>query len=165
MSNTTAVLTPKSFIKTLSIIHLGLMAGPFLFGVVIYSQTTDSYMDYSNTEDIFIYIVPIIAITGIFVGNLLFKQKMRSAGELDGLRPKLFQFQTASLIKYALIEGPALLGIVAFDNTSNLTYLYIAGILILFMYLLRPTKEKIALGLDLKGEEKAQFNKLDHPIP
>ncbi|TMU50916.1 hypothetical protein [Flagellimonas algicola] len=165
MDQSAAVLTPNSFVKTLSIIHLGLLAGPFLFGVVAYYQTENAFLDYTNTEDVFLFGVPIFAVTGIFVGNLLFKQMMTAAMKTDGLRPKLARFQTASLVKYALIEGPALIGTIAFLNTGNLTYLYISGVLILFLYLLRPTKEKIELGLDLKGDDKNQFNKLNQPIP
>lgn len=165
MDQSATALTPNSYTKTLSIIHLGLLAGPFILGVVAYLQTENPFLDYTNTEDVFIYVVPIFALSGIFVGNLLFKQMMTSAMKTDGLRTKLARFQTASLIKYALIEGPALLGAVAFLNTGNLTYLYIAGVLILFLYLLRPTKEKIELGLQLKGEEKSQFNKSNQPIP
>lgn len=165
MDQSAAELTPNSYIKTLSIIHLGLLAGPFMLGVLAYSQTENPYLDYTNTEDVFIYIVPVFAISGIFLGNLLFKQMMATAMKSDGLRTKLVRFQTASLIKYALIEGPALLGAVAFLNTGNLTYLYIAGVLILFLYLLRPTKEKIELGLQLRGVEKAQFNQSNTPMP
>ena len=165
MDQSTAALTPNSYIKTMSIIHLGLLAGPFVLGIIAYLQTERPFLDYTNTEDVFIYVVPVFAISGIFMGNLLFKKLMASATKTDGLRTKLARFQTASLIKYALIEGPALLGAVVFLNSGNLTYLYIAGTLILFLYLLRPTKDKIELGLQLKGEEKAQFNRLDEPIP
>lgn len=165
MDNTTAQPTPSSFIRTLTIIHLGLLAGPFFFGMVAYFQTENTYLDYTNTTDVFMIVVPLFAVTAIFMGNLLFRQMMKSAIQTDGLRLKLARFQTASLVKYALIEGATLIGIVAFLNTSNLTYFYISGVLILFLYLLRPTKDKIEQGLELKGEEKAQFNKLNEPIP
>ncbi len=165
MENSPAQTTPSSFIKTLSTIHLALMAGPFLFGAFAYFQTENSYLDYTNTEDVFMLVVPIFALSGVFMGNLLFKKIVKSSDQVKGLRSKLTRFQTASLIKYMIIEGPALIGIVAFYQTANLTYLYISGVLILFLYLLRPTKYKIEQGLRLKGEEKSQFNRLNQPIP
>lgn len=164
MANPTAN-TPNKFIKTISIIHLGLMTGPVLFGFVAYSQTKNSFLDYSDTSDVFLIVVPLFALTGIFVGNLIFKQAMKSAERTEGLQTKLARYQTASLIKYALIEGPAFLGVVAFFITGNLTYLYIAGVLILYLYLLRPTKDKIERGLGLRGKERDQFNRLNQPIP
>ncbi|KQC29842.1 hypothetical protein [Flagellimonas eckloniae] len=164
MKNNTAQ-TPNNFIKTLSIIHLGLMMGPVLFGFVAYSQSVNAIQDFSNTEDVFFIIVPIVTLSGIFMGNLLFNKLLKSAIKADGLKAKLAGFQTASLIRYAFIEGPAFLGVVAFQLTENLTYLYIAGVLILFLYLLRPTKDKIERGLELRGKEKDQFNNLDQPIP
>ncbi|MCL6268079.1 hypothetical protein [Flagellimonas myxillae] len=157
--------TPNGFIKTLTIIHLGLMAGPTIFGFIAYSQAENSVLDYSNTEDVFIFVVPIFALTGIFVGNLIFKQTMNAASTIEGLRAKLTRFQTASLVKYALVEGPALLGFVAFYISENLTYLYIGAVLILYLYLLRPTKDKIERGLGLRGQERDQFNRLNQPIP
>lgn len=164
MKNSTAQITPNKFIKTLSIIHLALMMGPVLFGFVTYSQSKNSFQGFSSTEDIFFIIIPIVALSGIFMGNLLFNKLVKSAIKADGLKSKLTGFQTASLIRYALIEGPAFLGVIAFQITENLTYLYIAAFLILFLYLLRPTKDKIERGLELKGKEKDQFNRLDQPI-
>lgn len=157
-------LTPRHFIKTITIIHLGLLSAPTLFGFVAYAQAKDTFLDYSNTDDTFMLVVPIIALSGIFMGNLLFKQSLIAARKADSLQNKLAKFQTASLIKYALIEGPAFLAAVAFFQTNNLTYLYIAAILILYLYILRPTKDKIEKGLQLRGDDRDKFNRLDHPI-
>ncbi|MEO9513346.1 MAG: hypothetical protein ABJN84_11810 [Flavobacteriaceae bacterium] len=165
MKNNTIQTTPNKFIKTISIIHLGMLIGPILFGFVTYSQAKNSFQDFSNTTDVFLIVVPIFALSGIFMGNLLFNKLVKSATKAEGLKPKLASFQTASLIRYALIEGPAFFGVITFQITENLTYLYIAGVLILFLYLLRPTKDKIERGLKLKGKEKDQFNSLDQPIP
>nr|WP_299384889.1 hypothetical protein [Allomuricauda sp.] len=136
-----------------------------IFGVIAYTQSNDTFLDYSNTDEIFMLVVPIFALTGVLMSNVLFKQMMNNSSKMEGLRAKLMRFQTASLVKYALIEGPALIGIVAFFNTQNLAYFYIAGVLLFYLYLLRPTKDKIERGLQLKGQEKDQFNRLDQTIP
>ncbi|SHG84992.1 hypothetical protein [Flagellimonas flava] len=156
--------TPNKFIKTLTIIHLALMTGPILFGFVAYSQAKDAILDYSDSEQIFLIVVPILALSGIFMGNLLFNQILRSSSKESGLQGKLARFQIASILRYALIEGPAFLGVVVFFITENLTYLYIAAVLILYLYLLRPTKDKIERGLKLRGADRDQFNRLDQPV-
>lgn len=157
--------TPANYIKTLSIIHLGMLMGPVAFGVVMYSQAKNSTLNFSDTSDVFLMVVPIFALSGIFVGNLLFNRMLQAAKKEEGLAPKLMRFQTASLIRFALTEGPAFLGIIAFHQTENLTYLYIAGVLLLYLYLLRPTKDKIERGLALRGKERDQFNRMDQSIP
>lgn len=164
-NNDNTQATPNKFIKTLSIIHLAMLIGPVIFGFLVYSQSHSTFQNLSDTTDTFLIITPIVALSGIFMGNLLFNKLIKSAIKVDGLKPKLAGFQTASLIRFAFIEGPAFLGVIAFQLTENLTYLYIAGVLILYLYLLRPTKDKIERGLVLKGKEKEQFNTLDQPIP
>jgi len=74
------------------------------------------------------------------------------------------KFQTASIIKYALLEGASLFSIVIFSNTQNLTYLIIGVVLIGYLYLQRPTKSKIESALDLKGADKAKFDRTHEPV-
>jgi len=73
-------------------------------------------------------------------------------------------YQAASLIKYALLEGPALLNIIWFSLTGNLLYLTIGGVMILFLFIQRPKAEKIEKELELKSDHKRQFYKLDEPL-
>ncbi len=159
------LLTPNGFIKTLSILHMSLIMGPVLFGTVIYFQTQNASLNFSDTDDIYLIIVPIVAVSCIFLGNFIFKQSIRNIPKTIGLRQKLARFQTASIIKYALAEAPALFGVVAFMITGNMAYLTISVVLILYFFMLKPTKEKIERSLDLKGDEKSQFNRLNEPLP
>ncbi len=159
------LLTPNGFIKTLSILHMSLIMGPILFGTVIYFQTQNASLNFSDTDDIYLIIVPIVAVSCIFLGNFIFKQSIRNIPKTIGLRQKLARFQTASIIKYALAEAPALFGVVAFMITGNMAYLTISVVLILYFFMLKPTKEKIERYLDLKGDEKSQFNRLNEPLP
>jgi len=156
--------TPKGFLKTISIIHLGLFAGPLIFGIFTFSTIKETKIDYSDTNDIFLFLVPLFAISGILVGNILFKEQIDKLINKDSLMEKLSGFQTASIIKYALLEGPALIGIVAFNNNGNLLYLIISGILILYLIILRPTNDIIETSLNFTIEQQNQFNQKEQII-
>lgn len=51
--------TPKGFLKTISIIHLALFAGPLIFGIFTFSTIKETKIDYSDTNDIFLFLVPL----------------------------------------------------------------------------------------------------------
>ncbi|MBS9462271.1 hypothetical protein KIM67_07605 [Flagellimonas sp. 389] len=164
MTNNTGKLTTRIFIKTLIIIHLSLIAGPIAFACFAYFQTQDAVIDFTNTDDSFLLIIPIFAIGAIFMGNLIYKKLTAEISKIAGLKQKLMRFQTASLIKFASVEAPALFSVVAFYMTGNMAFLLISVVLIFYFFTLRPTKVKIENSLTLRGEEKNQFNKLDQPI-
>jgi len=164
MKNTATSITPNSFIKTLSFLHMGIMAGPVVLGIFFYTQVQNPHLDFSDSGDVFLAIIPLIAITGIFLGGFIFKKMIGSIPKDLGLRQKLARFQTASIIKYAFLEGPALFSIVIFQNTQNLAHSIIAAFLIFYLFLQKPTKDKVERHLDLLGEEKAKFNRYDQPL-
>lgn len=157
MQSQTPEITPESFLKTLSIIHYALLGGMILFMVVAYVKQGNHYFDFKNTKDVYIIVVPIMAIAAYFVGNLVFKQQLSAAANKDSLKEKLMGYQGAALIRLAFLEGAALFGIVAFMLTGNLFELLIATLLILYFITLKPTKEKVIRELNLSQEQRMQF--------
>ncbi|PWL37833.1 hypothetical protein DKG77_13770 [Flagellimonas aquimarina] len=158
-------LTPNGFIKTLSLLHLGLISSPVVLSGIIYFQTQSTSFDLSNTDDIYLMIVPIVSVICLFLGDFIFKHSVKNIPKTINLKQKLARFQTASIIKYALVEAPALFGVVAFMITENMAYLIVSLVLIFYFFMLKPTKEKIEKALGLNQEERNQFNKLNQPIP
>ncbi len=164
MENKTTQLTPNGFIKTLSIIHLALLSGLIIFLIIAYTQNKVWQLNLNDTSDVFLFIAPILAVGGILVGNFLYNNQINALSNKNSLREKLTGFQTASIMKYALIEGPALLAIVSSMNNGNLFYIIIAIALIVYFYFQKPTKEKIESNLKLNSEQKMQFNNADKAI-
>lgn len=156
------ITTPRNYIKTLSTLHLAMAAGPLLVTAFFYFNTE---LETNGTaSDIYVYVFPIIALIGIFSSKFIFNLLIKKLKTKETLQAKLAGYQSASLIKFALIEGPALLNIVWFSQTGNLLYLTIGGVLILFLFMQRPKTEKIETDLELNSEHKRQFHKLDEPI-
>ncbi|WP_291136519.1 MFS transporter [Flavobacterium sp. UBA7663] len=146
-------------LKTLSIIHLALCSGVFIFGFIMFSKTNSTEIILDDSNDTFKYIIPSVAIIAFFLSNFLFKSQLNSISENAELKEKLVKYQSASIVKYAILEGTALFSIVIYNLTSNFLYLLIASGMLLYLILQRPTLSKIISDLDLKGNEKQDFEK------
>ncbi|MFK8046173.1 MAG: hypothetical protein AB8B72_11805 [Crocinitomicaceae bacterium] len=164
MNNKNYQLTPNKFIKYLTVIHFALIFGLVLLSVVFYFTAENWYLDSFETGNIFFYIVPIIAISAIFIGDFIYKMLVKNLKTKTSLKDKLMGFQAATIIKLATIEGPAMFALIAGLISSNFFFFIIAFLLILYMYSLKPTKLKVEEILDLSSDHKVQFNNGDEVI-
>lgn len=158
MDNLSPQLTAKKYLSTISIIHIALLAGIVLFGIVAITVTHNGKLDMHNTNDPFIYIVPIAAIGSFVLSNFIFKQQLAIAVNKDTLNGKLTTYQTALIMRFAPLDGAALLGIVIYLNSGNLLFLIISGLVALYFITIRPTKEKIENDLNFSYQEKMGFD-------
>ncbi len=152
-------MQPKTLLKTLSIIHISLCAGLLLLAIFVYFKNGD-FTAGTNRQDIFIYIVPIVAIAGYFLSQFVFKKQIDAISKEEKLSIKLGKYQIASLIKYSLLEGPGFLALMAYFWSGNALCLVIAIALIMYLFVQRPTAEKIKKELPLTLEEQKQFDNL-----
>lgn len=152
-------MEPKSFLKTLSILYISLFAGLLLFTLFAYFQN-GKFEANMDQEDLFIYLVPLTAATGYFASKFLFLKLLQAVKMDENLRIKLGKYQSASLIKYALIEGPAFLALFAYYGNGSALYLVIAISLMTYLFVQRPTATKLIKELPLTLEEKKQFDTL-----
>ncbi|MBG44006.1 MAG: hypothetical protein CL530_08560 [Aequorivita sp.] len=164
MQNNTPPFTSRSFLRTLTIIHLALVAGVLVFGIMSYLQTKNQILSFTYSGDVMFYVVPFMAITGILAGSYLYKNIMSGLASKKTLKEKLNGFQTASIVKYALLEGPAFLSIVAFSNEGNQYFIIIALLLLGWLIIQRPTRDKVEKDLMLEGILKNEFQQENKPI-
>ena len=156
--------TPGSYLKLLTVIYSALFAGQLLFAVLVFMLKNSTIIDFKNTRDPFLFVVPFMALGAIIGGNFLFKKTLTEATGKETLKQKLMVYQTAVIIKSALLEGPSWLGIFVYIQTSNFLYLIISGVLMLYFLTQRPTKDKIENDLNLSYEDKIQFDSADTPL-
>jgi hypothetical protein len=156
--------TPEGFLKSISIIHLALLAGQVIFSIVAYAQSEKIYFGIHNMDSVFIYIVPLVAVGGFMIGYLTFKKQLVDIRSKSSLGEKIIAYQTALITRYALLEGPSLLAIVIYLQSGNLFFLAIAGLLMMYFLFLRPTMEKVENDLDLNFTERIEFLDKDEEI-
>jgi hypothetical protein len=144
----------QNFVKIIAIIHAALLIGQVLFGIVAFDETKSIGLNLKLGSDPFFYIVPFLIVAGMLLGSFLFTQQVSNAADKNSLNEKLAGYQTALIIRFAISEGPSLLGIVGYMLSGNVIYLILVGINVLYFILIRPTKDKMAEDLNLTFEDK-----------
>jgi len=158
MYNTTKPqVTPKTFLKTIKIIYLALLTGQLLFFVVAFTQTPRHKFALDFSDDPLVLVVPLMAVMSFILSNILFRQQLGIAVNQTTLSGKLTSYQTASIIRFAVIEGTSLFSIVAFLISGNLFFAAIFGLLILMFIVNHPSKDKVENDLNLSYEEKMEM--------
>nr|WP_315149900.1 MFS transporter [uncultured Flavobacterium sp.] len=123
-------------IKTLQIIHLAICAGIIVAYFMVGNLSLDSLKIQSiDASEIVFVAIPILAFV---LSNFLFKSQLKQANPKQKLEENLPVYQTASIIRWAILEGAAF--IILFLSQKFLLF----GILIiLYLAFLRPTEDRI----------------------
>jgi MFS family permease len=156
--NTT--INPRTFLKTMSIIHAALIAGQvlFAFAVIALNNNRAPFSFSFNSKDVFAIVVPIMVIGCFIAGRIVFTKVLENAKTKSTLIEKLSAYWAASIVRFALCEGSSLFAIVVTMLTSNTFYLAIAGVLILYMVFLKPSRDRVENDLDLTLEERLELS-------
>ncbi len=165
-NTTTKSQTIKEYFRSITIIHIALVFGLLLFcGVTFFlidrGQNPETDQDLSSTLQL---IIPIIAVAGVLASSILSRSKIKSIKSLNELNQKLQQYRSALILKFALLEAPAILCIVGYLLTANLFYLGFGLAIIFAMAIQFPTKEKAIKELELSPEEQQQMEDTDFII-
>jgi len=105
-------------------------------------------------------VVPLMALSGIVASVILNNNFLKMIQPEDSLQTKLSKYQTVSIIRGALLEGPALIGIVATFLSGNYFFLLFSVVLLMAMYLFFPNKERFVQAAQLSFEEKSKLDTL-----
>lgn len=127
----------KDQLKALKIIHLALSASvvsAYIFMTNLESIKTIFNVSIDSTED---YIFILLPIAAFIIGNFIFKFMLKSVDKKASEASVFNSFQTASIARWAVLEGTAF--IVLFMKPEFI----ISGIvIIIYLFLLMPTEEK-----------------------
>jgi uncharacterized membrane protein YoaK (UPF0700 family) len=123
-------------IKTLQTIHLAICAGIIVAYFMMGNLSIDSLNIQSiDSSEIIFVAIPILAFV---LSNFLFKSQLKQANPKLKPEENLPIYQTASIIRWAILEGAAFL--ILFVSPDFQLF----GILIiLYLAFLRPTEERI----------------------
>lgn len=149
--------TTQEYFKTLLILHLALSMGPVFFGLITTFLILGGVIsnDATDLNTIFLYLIPIITISGLLSSIWVYKMKLRGLKEEKDFKTKMTNYRSALIIRYALLEGAAFFAILAVILTCDLLFLAFAGLMIILLILWRPTKKLVISDLKLNMLEKA----------
>ncbi|NLP56971.1 hypothetical protein [Lutibacter sp. B1] len=151
---------PKDFIKSLQIIHIALVSGVIVFGLVI-AYITKNQLYFSYTEDkLFLYMAIFISFIGNLVSKQIYTKQISQITLKQDLYLKAAKYSTAHIYRVAMLEFPALMCIIFVMQSNNIFYFILVGILIIIMSTIFPTKEKFENDVPLTPKEKSILEKL-----
>jgi hypothetical protein len=92
---------PKTFLKTITIIHAALTLGQILFVIAAFTIAKNTFLNTKPANDPFFYIVPLLALAGITAGSFLFQQQLKTLPDKNSLKEKMTGYQTAFITRCA----------------------------------------------------------------
>lgn len=123
-------------LKIIKIIHLAICAGIIIAYVIIGDLTNldNLEMPTIDSESMLYLLIPVAS---IFLGNFLYKSQINNADPKLSLEEKIPYYQTATIIRLAILEGAAFIILLLKPD------LILFGILIIgYIIFLRPTENQ-----------------------
>lgn len=148
-----------SFFKSLTIIHLALLIGQVLFGIIVYFLNKEIWQYHFPSSNHFFWVAMALVFAALLGHKVFYKKGLEEVKSKKSLSEKLATFQSVCIVKYGLIEGASITCIVFASLTQNIYFLLISGFLLLYFVTLKPTKEKVINDLELSRELQEQFHK------
>lgn len=142
-------LNPQGLLRTLSILYFTFLSSQVLFALVAFIQQGDTYFEFENSDDVYIYAVPVLAVAAFVSSMLVFREQISALSAKDTLKEKFMGYQSAYLVRMAFLEGACLFGIIAFILKGNLFSLVFSGLIVLYFLTLKPSKGKVEADLNL----------------
>ncbi|MEP3209814.1 MAG: hypothetical protein ABJN95_11525 [Maribacter sp.] len=133
--------------------------GLFVFAGFAFVQTRTFTV--ANGNNLFIYLIPIIAMAGYFGSKFVSQNLIRNLPKNEPLAKKLQRYQIATIVKYALLEGPAFLALGIYYLDGNALYLVVGFSLMIYLFFQRPALEKLKSELPLSLEDEKEFDTLN----
>lgn len=134
----------KQKIKSLQIIHLALCTGVIIAYVIMnkLSSLRDIFNISIDTNEDYIYLL--IPVFAFVLSNFIYKQQLKTTGKNSSLDFNFNIFQSASIMRWAVLEGSAFIILILKPE------LIISGIVIIvYLFLLRPTEERFKNDVNL----------------
>lgn len=123
-------------IKTLQTIHLAICAGMVAAYVFAGNLSIDTLTIPTIDSGLALYLV--LPVAAFILSNFLFKSQLKQADPKLPVGEKLPVYQTASIIRWAILEGAAF--IILFLKPD---FIILGILIILYLIYLRPTEAKI----------------------
>jgi len=154
-------MIPKNFFSTLRILHLAICFGTLVVLVAFYfvgKNQTDSPLAQGN--QMMVYIFPIMAASVGGMSVFLFKQFLAKTEQAKDLTSKLNQYRVACIVKWALLEGAAIMLALGFFMSKQILFLALGAGVLAFLVIQQADKNTFKTDVKLSSEEQKEFNAL-----
>ncbi len=147
--------TPFELFKNLNIIFYALLGSVFLFLIVaLLLQQPDRSLDAPSPNIMIEYLLVVLVILSISGAYIIYIAGTKKVSEKTPLVKKAELFYTFSILKLALFELAGILGLIGYIFTAVPLYLAIGFVVIMLMFLHKPSFRRLAVEYKLSKKER-----------
>jgi len=145
----------KPEIKSLILIHTAMLIGQLLFAVIIYTVSGFSTSNESHTLFQALQIIAVLLSFGCgFAAFKVSKQKIQQIQSTTlSFSEKLLQYRSACILKYALLEMPAMFCLISYFLIHNISFLLLFGVLLFVFAGQKPTVFLMTIEMNVSKED------------
>jgi len=132
--------------------------GLFLIIVVVLIKTNGEFLQDDSLDKIFLIIASVIAIISLISAISGYKKRITSViNSALSLNEKLKNYRIAMIFYLALCEGAALFSTICLMLTGNYWCVIITTVMMIAMYLKRPSKQRLVADLQLDRQQQQEL--------
>ena len=152
------------YFKTIQIIHAVLVLGVLIFlGMIGLNNFLG--IEFSDVLPADVHIILLVtallsSFVGIGVSSFFYKKRLAEILKMKTLKNKLGNYRSLLLVRYVLVEGPAMFCVVTLMLTNRLEVLPIIVIPLGYLIYIRPTKDNIITELSLDYKEMEELKQI-----
>ncbi len=162
----TKQITSKEYFRILNILYFGLLSGQIFFAAVTLYLTLSGAVNQENSSlrDIFVFIVPLFVVGGIYGSLVAFKNRLSVTKSKVNLIEKMSDYRTTCIVRWALLEFPSFFAIIVYFLTGDFIFLAMAALIIAYFVTIKPNVEKTTIDLELDYTDKTKVEDPDSVI-
>lgn len=148
----------KKAVSTIKIVHFALISGLTLFVLITSYLIISGSIGGGSLDFPFIQYIPaLIVIAAFLLSTFVFKDSVKKITTSASLQSKIAGFNTAHIMKMALLEGAGLVTTVLALKSADLIMISAPIVIIILMLFQTPSAFKLEGLLGLTPEEKEEL--------
>ncbi len=145
----------KEQFKSIQILHYALLGGCLMIGFLLMALGPDQ-TDMGN-DLMMPMVIGLMTLSCIYFSSFIYNSRLKEVKNLGDLDEKLDHYRTNSIIRWALLEGPALCCIVMMFLFGNYLFLIFYGFAVVALFLARPSVEGFIKDFKLTSQEAGEL--------
>gem|GEM_PF-6447788 len=137
------------------IIHFALLMGQMVFFIFVMVMHKDKlFYDLEKNRMLWMLALGIAVLALVLSPIIYYRILYHRISDTDTLPEKMKHWGTASLVRFALMEGATLFSVILLFITSHLVFAYIAAVMLMLFANLIPLTSRIATDLRLTRSDE-----------
>lgn len=142
------------YFRSLQILFFALLIGQITVVTVLYLTYEPRESDVPQDATTFKIALTILIVLLTWISFFMNRKKLESAQAQTTLKEKLTDYRAACILKWAPLEGGALISAALFFITGNAFFLGSVTMLIVFFAIQFPSRQRLINDLDLTATEQ-----------